>query len=168
MYKHILVGYDSTEESQKALNSAIEFAKLNPDLTLTVAHVYTGERTAEATAIDDPLASRVVTSPGLDNSYIGRIPPEQEVYRESPYNRHSEGDEIMEKARTQLEGKGIHAKFELLDGSAATSLINYAKEQQVDLIVVGHTHREGLQKWFTSSVSKEILKEAPSHVLLVK
>jgi nucleotide-binding universal stress UspA family protein len=168
MYNHILVGYDSTEESHKALDSAIDFAKMNPELTLTVAHVYTRDSSWETATIDSPLNSRVVTSPGLDNTYVGRVEPEHEYVSDSRFDRHAENDELMEKARHHLEGKGVHARFELLDGPTASSLVHYAKEHRVDLIVVGQTHREGLQKWFTSSVSKEVLKEAPSHVLIVK
>ena len=51
---------------------------------------------------------------------------------------------------------------------AATKIVNYAKEENVDLIVIGTHGRTGLKRFLLGSVAEAIVRHAPCPVLLVK
>jgi type II secretory ATPase GspE/PulE/Tfp pilus assembly ATPase PilB-like protein len=57
---------------------------------------------------------------------------------------------------------------QILKGRAHTELIDYSKQHQVDLIVMGSRGRSGILALTLGSVAQRVLKEAPCPVVLVK
>lgn len=83
------------------------------------------------------------------------------------------GDEI-EKAQRKLEGlcqqlknKGINVETELLQGVIANTIMNYAKKEQVRLVVLGSHGHGALYDILVGSVAEQILKDTNLPVLLV-
>jgi nucleotide-binding universal stress UspA family protein len=60
---------------------------------------------------------------------------------------------------TQVQRRGI---------SAAPPIINYAREADIDLIVMGTHGRRGLRKMFLGSVAAEVVRASPCSVLTVR
>ena len=52
--------------------------------------------------------------------------------------------------------------------AAAKKLVNYAREENVDLIVMGTHGRTGLKRLLLGSVAEAVVRHAPCPVLLVK
>lgn len=67
-----------------------------------------------------------------------------------------------------LRSMGFNADSELLKGEVIWEVTRYAKEQNADLIVVGHQHEKSLlRRWWSGSTAKSLVEEAPCNVLIV-
>lgn len=66
--------------------------------------------------------------------------------------------------------RGMPLKLEILfdRNSIAESIISYSKEDQIDLIVVGHRGAHGFEKLLMGSVTKGVIDCSPCSVLVVK
>jgi nucleotide-binding universal stress UspA family protein len=56
----------------------------------------------------------------------------------------------------------------LLRGDAATEIIQFAKEENIDMIIAGSRGLSQTQSWLLGSVSRKLVHYAPCSVLLVK
>lgn len=86
--------------------------------------------------------------------------------------------EIAEKMKTQAqeqlsrftsqldEGSGIEA--EVREGKAFVEIIKMAREESIDLIVMGSHGRTGLPHILIGSVAERVIRKAPCPVLIVK
>ncbi len=133
----ILVAYDGSNAAKKALDLAFQIAKQDPSITLVLTHVL-----------------RIVSSPaaGIGASAIVI--------------------EDAEPVRLELEAYAARAKnlstVKLLKGTFAADLIvECAKEQECDLIVMGSRGRGGV-KGYLGSVSYAVTKNSPITVLIAK
>jgi len=70
--------------------------------------------------------------------------------------------------QTKLSAKGIKAKTEILEGRAAQTIVDYAKKNDVDLIVIATHGYTGMKKLMFGSVALRVLHESPAPVLLVR
>ena len=66
----------------------------------------------------------------------------------------------MKKINTEM--------VETSSASAADEIIRYAKEKDVDLIVVGTKGRSGMSKALLGSVASKVLSYSPCSVLVVR
>jgi nucleotide-binding universal stress UspA family protein len=78
------------------------------------------------------------------------------------------GKSILDGANQVLLSQGIKAKTALLQGDAATEVIQYARDNQVDLIIAGSRGLSTMQSWLIGSVSRKLVHYAGCSVLLVK
>ncbi|MBL7162621.1 MAG: universal stress protein [Anaerolineales bacterium] len=78
------------------------------------------------------------------------------------------GEELLKSTQHQLEKYGIEATIAMERGDAATQIINYAKEQDIDLIVAGSRGLSQIQSWLLGSVSRKLVHYAGCSVLIVK
>lgn len=54
------------------------------------------------------------------------------------------------------------------DVSAGPAIVDYAVEEEIDLIVMGTHGRRGVRKWLMGSVTNEVVRSAPCSVLTVR
>jgi nucleotide-binding universal stress UspA family protein len=80
----------------------------------------------------------------------------------------SAGKEILAQAVESLKQGGISAEPVMMHGDAATEIISYAKENQVDLIVCGSRGLSPARGWLLGSVSRKLVHYAGCSVLVVK
>jgi len=106
----IVVGYDDTAGSQKALERAATLAKaLGAKLVVTSV-------------------TPVMMSAGRSG---GPIDPTDSIEKHT---------KELETARTYLEGQGIEADYQGAVGEPADAIVQLAEERGADMIVVGHEH----------------------------
>jgi len=55
-----------------------------------------------------------------------------------------------------------------LKGSPVTKIIEAAKDEKVDLIVVGNKNHSGFHKFFLGSISNDVISKSEVPVLVVK
>lgn len=65
-------------------------------------------------------------------------------------------------------GKGLKARWFVLRGSPATSLVDFVRANDVDLVVMGTHGRSGLSRLVFGSVASSVVQHAGVPVLLVR
>ena len=63
---------------------------------------------------------------------------------------------------------GVEAKGQVLIGYAAEEILNRAREEKVDLIVMGTHGRKGIDRILFGSVAEKVVKNADMPVLTVR
>lgn len=137
--KTILVGYDQTEPSERALDRALEFAKaFQAKLLITsVARVSAGAGTGRSMGAIDPT--------------------------DSPESAAAE----MQAAADKAKAAGISADVVRAIGDAAEAIVKAAEQNDADLIVVGARERGWMQRMLDHSVSQDVARHARCDVLIV-
>lgn len=140
MYKKILVPFDGSSGSWKAMRKAILLA---------------GEYGAELAAIsvEERLPQYAAT--------IGEV--EDEMERQNRYFA-----EIQSKASELALEQGIDLKTESRIGHAADTIIRYAEERKIDLIVIGHSGHSGMWGILLGSTTARVVNQAKCDVLVVR
>jgi nucleotide-binding universal stress UspA family protein len=135
--KTIVVGYDGTDASERALERAGDLAvAFGSSVILTsVAPVLTS--TAHGGGSVDPTE-----------------PPEQH-------------DALLDRARATLAGRGVDAHTVLATGDAAEAIVELAEERSADLIVVGTREPGFWERLLGNSVSAAVQRHARCDVLIV-
>jgi nucleotide-binding universal stress UspA family protein len=78
-----------------------------------------------------------------------------------------DAEAFLEDFKKIVEEMGIKIETQLVIGKPAEEIVKFAKEN--DLIIMGyHDKTKGLDKVIESSVSKDVVTNAPCSVLLVK
>ena len=142
-YKKILVGYDGSEASKKALNKAIELSReFNAQLCIVGV-----VRPFEFAAIDF-------------------IPPEEiEEYEKEELTKE---ERYLKEAVEIANKEGIQPQTKVMEGEPAEELMTYADENGCDLIVVGYRGVGGFKRMLLGSTASNLVKYANQSVLIVK
>jgi nucleotide-binding universal stress UspA family protein len=74
----------------------------------------------------------------------------------------------LEEVAGRLNAEGVETRRVTLDGAAAERVIEYADQQDVDLIVLSSHGRSGLSGWNVSSVVQKIILRAFRSALIVR
>jgi nucleotide-binding universal stress UspA family protein len=77
---------------------------------------------------------------------------------------------MLDNATDMAKQDGMDIKTEIIESatSSADAIIKYAKEKNIDLIVVGTKGRSGMSKVLLGSVASKVLTYAPCPVLVVR
>jgi nucleotide-binding universal stress UspA family protein len=134
----ILVGYDGSEPSDRALDRAIELA------------AQTG-------------AELVVTSAAEPTDRMGGFGGTRDVGPGDIEEVH----EALGKAQSRLQAKGATARLVEAHGDAADMIVQVAKDKEANLIVVGHRGINVAQRALLGSVSTKVVNHADRDVLVV-
>lgn len=95
----------------------------------------------------------------LDTNWLLDIQKQQEEYSANTINNLKE---IIEKTGVYVK------KTEILTGIPAQEIINYAKKNDIDIIILGSRNKTKLDRFLTGSVSKRVLENTTSDVWLVR
>jgi nucleotide-binding universal stress UspA family protein len=137
-FKKILIGYDGSEQSEKAVDAAIAIAQCHDAYVL-----------AMAVARPPEPPTSVELEAALDDA--------REHFEEGL-------KKVVERAQEQ--GVTIETAFAV--GHPGEQLIHRAEQEQFDLIVVGRRGTSLFKKMVLGSVSERVLRYAHCPVLLVK
>ncbi|GGD84796.1 universal stress protein [Paenibacillus nasutitermitis] len=142
LYNKILVAYDGSAISEKALDSAIRMAKLNHYSKLEVIHVF-----------------------NVPTYFVGSafyIPP---ASVQSDYFEYAE--EVIAKVKEKI-ADFTNTHVEVRQGSIAKTIMDYANETDTDLIVIGSRGLSSVGEFVLGSVSHNVVQHAKQPVLVVK
>lgn len=94
----------------------------------------------------------------LDKNWLDSIEKQQKVHATKAIN----------KTKAILEDSGIQTNNEIiLTGNPAQKVIEFADEEKIDLIVMGARTKTALSKLLLGSVSKRVLENVTSDVLII-
>lgn len=137
-FNKILVPLDGSELAEAALAPALAFAEaLSAHIVLLRVVV--------------PLTIKL--DPGLYQRIIDSGKNDAEVYLNSIQSRSS--------------FSSIHLKAEIVVGKAAESIINYAQENEIDLIMMSSHGRSGIGRWVYGSVADKVLHQAACAIAII-
>lgn len=161
-YERILVGFDGSSYSKKALESASSMAK-HYDAKLFVVYVEEPSmiNQRESVLLSDMSGPDIVETPIYQVSSFSNIPKDEE-----PQESHGEPTPL-DAARNMLSEQ-LDVEYVWLAGNPTTEIIKYARFNEVDVIVVGKSGVSGMEQLFIGSVSKNIVKKADCSVVVVK
>jgi nucleotide-binding universal stress UspA family protein len=141
----ILVATDFSEPSQAALSYGRELARAF-GAQLQIVNVV------------DNLAATIVGPEG----YVGNL---MEMQREVEDAARKELEALIsDEDRRELGAKPVL----LMSGTPAFAVVNYSKEAEIDLIVMGTHGRGGLGHLLMGSVAEKVVRSAPCPVLTVR
>jgi nucleotide-binding universal stress UspA family protein len=63
---------------------------------------------------------------------------------------------------------GLNVEQRMVEGDTVQQILRVAEETQCELIVMGTQGRSGLSRWFTTSVTEQVVFRAPCSVLVVR
>lgn len=149
MFKTLLIATDGSDLANKALDAALELARLN------------GARLTILTATDP-------VSTGIGSGGFGMIDAGPIVARlEEAYA--AEAANLLAAARHKAQGAGIQAEIlHLPRHRPSDGIIEIAAEKDCDLIVMGSHGRRGIGRLLLGSQASDVLARASVPVLIVK
>lgn len=139
LYSKILVAYDGSEASDKALDSAIKLAQLNHYSKLEIIHIF--------------------NIPTYDVGGEFLVPP---IQIEQAY-----AEDVVSKIKKKISNF-TNVNIEVRKGSIAKQILQYAQEINADLIVVGSRGLNSLGEFVLGSVSHNVVQHANIPVLIIK
>jgi nucleotide-binding universal stress UspA family protein len=146
--KTIVVGYDGTDPSKRALERAAEYARaFGAKLVVTSVAEPPTPVPGDALVPGDAM--------GYAAPAVVPVPDREEASRE------------LREARKALEGKGVEAEYVSTIGDAVNGIIEAAERHDADLIVVGTREPGFLDRVLTGDVSGAVSRRAHRDVLIV-
>jgi nucleotide-binding universal stress UspA family protein len=103
----------------------------------------------------EPIYYALVGSPLIDAEAI------QEELRKK-------AEEYLRQTRSLLDKKGLGIRAEVKEGSPAETIVDFAQENQVSLIVMATHGRSGIRRWFLGSVADKVVRSSHVPVLLIR
>lgn len=155
-FKIILVPHDGSVMSDKALDKAVEIAKLAKGSQIIIIHVIP--------EIPTPIFSREIRSPET-----GEVITFSE-YMISLYQKiESEMREKLEDKKKKYKDNMLIETF-ITIGNPSDKILEYATDKKADLIVIGSIGVTGVSKFFKGlgSVSRNVSEKVSCPVLIVR
>lgn len=141
MFRKIVVAFNQTSESHRALLAAIQLAKThNAELHTITAMVDLPSYTVYADAAD-PAIPRLLEEDRL-KSYT----------------------ELQDNARAQIESCGIRFQSHSVEGRPVEAIVDFLRREKADLLVIGLHQRESYIARLWSTVY-ELAQDAPCSVM---
>jgi nucleotide-binding universal stress UspA family protein len=144
IFKRILVPLDGSTCAEEALPVAAHLAHASGATIMLVRVV--------------PATVRYDMYP-LNLACVEEEVRQQSIHNAKSYLQHITANEVLD---------GIGTRTELLYGNSVDTLIDYAKEQQADLIVLCSHGNIGVKRWILGSVAQQMLRQSPIPMLIVR
>ena len=157
MYKKILVPYDDSEPSNKALDHAANIAKMSGESEVILLYViaeYPTYHFIERPALSIKTGEKITLSQYLKEVY--------ELMGES-------ANDVLEKKKEEIKKTaGLEIRTKLLTGHISNTIIDFEAKEKIDLIIIGNVGRSGISKIRTlGSVSRSVNERAPCPVMII-
>lgn len=153
MYQRILVPYDGSKFSKKALGEAVKIAKASGGAIYMCMVVNVGS----------------VVPPG---SLLGLVKSATagDLHRRLLKSARAEAEKILSAQMKYCKANNIRAYYKIIiDGNTAEEILRVARKSSIDLIVIGSQGLHGISKMKTlGSVSRKVSELAGCPVLIVR
>jgi nucleotide-binding universal stress UspA family protein len=145
IFKKIMIATDGSELVKKAVDTAIELAKLG-QTKLYAVHVI-------------PLGD-----------FYSSMPPsiDAEWIKDMEEHLRIEGQEAI--AYVEDAGRAANVEIEpvILEGNPANEIVDFAEKNDIELIVMGSHGKTGIQRFLIGSVAENVVRHSKKSVLVVK
>lgn len=142
LFQKILVAFDGSKASNKALDKAIALAEAS-SAQLEIIHVLHFPNFIIGEAIINPPIN-------IRDDYFAAA------------------EKVVEDLKQRVASLPNSPKVTMLEGGAAESILQYAEKHEFDLIVIGSRGLSGIREFFLGSVSHNVVQHAKIPVLVIK
>lgn len=104
---------------------------------------------------------RVLDPAGISSSDTNVDPLDWQI-------RKAEAESYLHEVATRLRESGLHPEFEMIEGKAAESVIEYAHSRGFNLILVSSHGQSGITGWNVSSVVQKIILRSNTSMMIVR
>ncbi len=139
MYKRILVPTDGSEFAKKAQQHALFLAKVS--------------------------GAEIVAVSVTENNFVNGLPLDDEIYQLNQIL--NERSEENLKEFDKLNEDDLKITHVIREGSPAKVILEVAKEEAIDLIVMGSSGKSGFDRFIMGSVADKVVNSAKCAVLVV-
>ena len=161
MIKKILVGVDGSENSEQALDYALEIAdKFSASIHVLNVFQPPLEFEDRLNMLNMPPASSNPEEPAVYPSNMAAITRDLRKLHEAVLSRAA-------KRATKLK-PALEITAELKEGDPSSQIVETATNGQFDLIVIGHRGNSKIKELFLGSTSERVAHQAKCAVLIIK
>jgi nucleotide-binding universal stress UspA family protein len=155
-YRRILVPYDDSEYSKRALDYAVSIARaFNAQLHLL--------NVVEELDVTPRMERQYVISPKT-----GERETFQQYLKELYQNMKNSAKEMLEAQTKQIDMEGAQTKTNVVLGHTASKIVEYIRQEEIDLVVMGTMGHKGISKFAgLGSVARKVSEDAPCPVILL-
>jgi nucleotide-binding universal stress UspA family protein len=139
-YQSVVIATDGSDNTQRAISYGIEIAKLSR------ATVY---------------ALHVVDTSSFSQSWTAGREAMYEILRK-------DGQKATSKIKEYGEASGVEVIEVLLEGHPSNEIIDFAENNNIDLIVMGTLGKTGLDRFLMGSVAEKVVRNSKVPVLVVR
>lgn len=146
MYNRILVPLDGSDLSECSLEHAKAIAS--------------GCRVPETILLRvvEPLSTETVSALAQAGD---------DLLRKAELDSQVEARDYMERIKSSLINDGWAVEAVVVDGKAAEEILDYVKNNKVDLIVMTTHGRTGISRWYFGSVAERVMQHSAVPVLMI-
>lgn len=156
MYQRILVPYDGSKPSANALRHAIGMAESKRSAEITLLYVV--EQIVLPPLINEKVRSR----------RTGELVDREQLLKEMYFGEKKSATSMLEKATRSARAKKIRTRTRVTYGLASEQIVEYARKEKIDLIVIGNVGLSGISRLKAiGSVSRAVSEHAPCPVMIV-
>ena len=145
MNRNILVAYDDSELSVKAVEEALAQANTLEDVNVYIVAVFSPS--------------------GLGTSYPGMTDEDEQEMMEKVQTK-------LDDIKKTFAEEEVNVYTEVLVDDSLRNvgrvIVEYAEEKNIDMMIVGSRGLGGIKGTILGSVSSQIVQHAPCHVMVVK
>ena len=139
MYKRILVPTDGSEFAKKAQKHALFLAKVS--------------------------GAEIIAVSVTENNFINGLPLDDEVYQLNQILKEKSEENLKEF--DELNDGDLKITHVIREGSPAKVILEVARDEDIDLIVMGSSGKSGFDRFIMGSVADKVVNSAKCAVLVV-
>ena len=139
MYKKILVPTDGSEFAKKAGKHALFLSKVS--------------------------GAEIVAVSVTENNFVNGLPLDDEIYQLNQILKERSEENLKEF--DELNDDDLKITHVIREGSPARVILEVAREEDIDLIVMGSSGKSGFDRFIMGSVADKVVNSAKCAVLVV-
>ncbi len=93
---------------------------------------------------------------------------EMDIIQKNESDREFQAREYLNQVPGRISSSGVDLRSEVIVGTVADSLIDLARKEAIDLILMATHGRSGITRWVMGSVADKILHSAKIPVLMIR
>lgn len=140
---HVLVPVDDSDRATRALEFALEHY---PDASITALHV-------------------INPSEFPAGGFESGITTDVEQLRE---NKRKHAEKLLENVSERVADRGVEIETAIETGRPARAIVDYAEDNDVDIITIGSHGRTGASRVLLGSVAETVARRSPVPVTVVR